>query len=233
MADKLIFPAPRPVLLPISGRDERYPVNRIFCVGRNYAGHAREMGVEVDREAPFYFTKPSCAYAPSGGTVPYPPGTRDCHYEMEFVVALGAPAFRVPRERAMEAVYGYAGGLDMTRRDLQNAARGKGRPWDLGKAFEHSAIIGPLTPKAAFGEIAGRSIVLTVNGEVKQSASVDDMVWPVPDLIADLSLYYHLRAGDLIFTGTPEGVGPVRPGDRLVGSIEGCDPVETTIGEAA
>ncbi|MCC0057542.1 MAG: fumarylacetoacetate hydrolase family protein [Rhodobiaceae bacterium] len=232
MSDHLVFAAPPPVLLPIAGRSEQYPVNRIFCVGRNYAEHAKEMGFEVDREAPFYFTKPASAYAPSGGTIAYPPGTQNCHYEMELVVALGGPAYKVSKDRAMDAVFGYACGLDMTRRDLQIAAREKGRPWDLGKAFENSAVIAPLTEADGFGPLAGKPIELKVNGETKQNASLDDLIWSVPELISHLSGFYHLKAGDLIFTGTPAGVGPVKTGDKLIGTIDGCEPVEITIGDA-
>ena len=225
-----LFPPPPPASVPVEGEAGLYPVHRIFCVGRNYAEHAKEMGFEVDREAPFYFTKPASAVAPSRATMPYPPGTADLHYEMELVVALGAPAYFVPVERAMEAVYGYAAGLDMTRRDLQQAARAKGRPWDLGKAFEGSAVLGSLRRAAEFGPIGGQRIGLRVNGVVRQDARLSDLVWSVPELIAHLSRYYHLGPGDLIFTGTPAGVGAVDPGDRLVGTVEGLAPVELTIG---
>ncbi|MGE0230712.1 MAG: fumarylacetoacetate hydrolase family protein [Flavobacteriaceae bacterium] len=231
MIDRLEFAPPVPVLLPISGSDVKFPVKRIFCVGRNYADHAREMGFEVDREAPFYFTKPSLCYAPSGGTIAYPPGTQNCHYEMELVVALGTAVYRESPDQVIYAPFGYCCGLDMTRRDLQIAARDKGRPWDMGKAFEQSAVLAPITPRMEFGELAGKTIELKLNGETKQSATLDDMIWSVPELISHLSHYYHLQPGDLIFTGTPAGVGPVKPGDRLVGSIPGCAPVEITIGE--
>ncbi len=224
-----LFEPPPPVLASIAGSQVRYPIRRIFCVGRNYAEHAAEMGVAVDREAPFYFTKPASAYVPSGSTIPYPPATSNYHYEMELVVALGGPAFRVPAARALDAVYGYACGLDMTRRDLQLEARARQRPWDVGKAFEQSAVLAGIVPAERFGAVGGQAISLRVNGARKQSARLSDLVWSVPELIAHLSTLYHLEAGDLIFTGTPAGVGPVEPGDRIDGSIHGCPPVELVI----
>jgi fumarylpyruvate hydrolase len=229
----LLFPAPDQPTLTVRGVEAALPVRRVFCVGRNYAAHAAEMGVEVDREAPFYFTKSALTVVPTGCTIPYPPGTRNYHYEMELVVVLGAPAYRVAKEDAMAAVYGYACGLDMTRRDLQLAAREKGRPWDLGKDFEQSAIVAPVTRVADFGPVMEQRITLEVDGVVKQDARLADLVWSVPELIADLSTHYHLEAGDIIFTGTPAGVGPVGPGARIRGDIEGLDPVELAIGEPA
>lgn len=226
-----LFPPPPIVTVPVAGDSRLFPVNRIFCVGRNYAEHAKEMGHEVDREAPFYFLKTADAIVPTGATVPYAPGTQNLHHEMEFVVALGAPAFRVAEADAMAAVCGYACGLDMTRRDLQQVAKDKGRPWDLGKAFERSAPIAAITPRAAFGEIGSQRIALTVNGAVRQQATLADLVWSVPELIAHLSRYYHLLPGDLIFTGTPAGVGAVKPGDVLVGSIDGLADLHHTIGQ--
>ncbi|HVV94642.1 MAG TPA: fumarylacetoacetate hydrolase family protein [Hyphomicrobiales bacterium] len=227
----LFAPQPQPAV-PVDGTDRLYPVSRIFCVGRNYAEHAKEMGFEVDREAPFYFTKAASALVQSGATVPYPPGTSNYHYEMELVVAIGAPAFFVPAERAMEAVYGYASGLDMTRRDLQFGAREKGRPWDFGKAFEQSAVIGPLTPAADFGALGPQRLTLAVNGQRRQDALLSTMVWSVPELIAYLSRFYHLVPGDLIYTGTPAGVGAVIAGDQIVGAIDGLKPVELAIAPA-
>ncbi len=227
-----LFPPPAVAALPVTGRDQRFPVNRIFCVGRNYAAHAAEMGSEVDREAPFYFTKSARAVLESGGVLPYPPGTRDLHHEIELVVAIGAPAFRVPVAQAMAAVWGYGSGLDMTRRDLQAQAKAKQRPWDLGKDFEGSAVLSALTPAEGFTPQAQR-IRLEVNGTPRQDARIDEMVWSVPALIADLSQYYHLVPGDLIMTGTPAGVGAVGPGDRLSGGVEGLAPVELTLGPAA
>ena len=226
-----IFPAPVPPTVPVSGEAAAFPVRRIFCVGRNYAAHAAEMGVEVDREAPFYFTKSAFSLA-GGGTLPYPPGTGDYHHEVELVVALGRPAFRIAPEEAMGCVWGYAVGLDMTRRDLQAVAKSKQRPWDLGKDVENSAVIGALTPAAAF-QPGEQRITLHVNGEPRQDAPLSDMVWSIPELIADLSRYYHLQPGDLIYTGTPAGVGAVQPGDRLEARVEGLEPLDVAIGPAA
>lgn len=225
-----LFPTPPWPTLPVLGETAAYPVQRIFCVGRNYAAHAAEMGAEIDREAPFYFTKSPRALLNGGGVLPYPPGTSDCHYEMELVVALGAPGFRIPRDQAMQAVYGYAAGLDMTRRDLQQAAKDQRRPWDLGKDGEGLAVIGPLTRAAAFGAPGRQRIALTLDGTLRQDALLSDMIWTVADLIADLSRFYHLGPGDLIMTGTPAGVGAVQPGSVLHGTIAGLAPVDLIIG---
>lgn len=224
-----IFAPPDWPLVPILGQHAAFPVRRIFCVGRNYAAHAAEMGAEVDREAPFYFTKSALAILPSGQVMPYSPGTADLHYEMELVVAIGGDAFRVTPDRALAAVYGYAAGLDMTRRDLQAAAKSRQRPWDLGKDFEGSAVIAPITPAAEFGAVADQRISLTVDDQIRQDQRLGDMVWSVPDLIADLSGFYHLAPGDLIYTGTPAGVGAVGPGAVIRGRIEGLAPVELTL----
>jgi len=226
-----LFDLPATPTVPVVGEDAVFPVNRIFCVGRNYEAHAAEMGFKADREAPFYFNKSPSAIVSTGSTVPYPPGTQNFHYEMELVVAIGADAFHLPESEAMSAVYGYACGLDMTRRDLQLAAREKGRPWDLGKDFEQSAAIAPITRASDFGAIAAQRIALSVNGTVKQDQVLADLIWGVPELIANLSRYYHLQAGDLLYTGTPAGVGPVEAGDRLVGAIDGLTSIELAIGE--
>jgi len=225
---EFLFPPPPPAALPVIGQQARFPVNRIFCVGRNYAAHAAEMGSEVDREAPFYFLKSAHAVRQSGATLPYPPGTCDLHHEIELVVALGAPAFRIGAGQAMAAVWGYGSGLDMTRRDLQAAAKDKRRPWDLGKNFEGAAVLSALTPARDFAPAAQR-IHLQVNGTVRQEARISDMVWSIPELIADLSHYYHLAPGDLIMTGTPAGVGAVGAGDRLQGGVEGLAEVVLAI----
>lgn len=227
-----VFPLPPVPSVPVRGGDARYPVSRIFCVGRNYAAHAREMGFDPDREPPFYFTKPANALVPSGATVAYPPETANYHYEMELVVAIGRPAFRVPVDRALDAVWGYACGLDMTRRDLQMKAREMGRPWDLGKGFEESAVIGDLVPAEAIGHPAKGVIRLTVNGAVRQSSDIGALIWSVPEVVAHLSRYYHLQPGDLIYTGTPEGVGAVVAGDRLEGEIAGVGTIALTVGPA-
>lgn len=215
---QFLFDPPAPAV-PILGDARLYPVRRIFCVGRNYAGHAREMGSDPTREPPFYFTKSTDALVPGGGTLPYPPATANLHHEIELVVALGAPLFQADPAQAARAVFAQAVGLDMTRRDLQAAARDKGRPWDLGKSFEHAAPISALVPTDQ--PLTRGAIRLDINGETRQKGDIDELIWPVGELLAHLSQYYHLGQGDLVFTGTPEGVGPVRPGDHLVGRVEG------------
>jgi fumarylpyruvate hydrolase len=232
MTSDYLFPPQPQAALAVVGEDRRFPVARIFCVGRNYVEHAKEMGNEVDREAPFYFLKPTIGMARSGATVPYAPGTRDLHHEMELVVAIGEPAFRIGAEEAQSVVYGYACGLDMTRRDLQQEGKDKRRPWDFGKAFENGAVLGSITPVGSVPSLDGRRIVLKVNGEVRQDAHLDDLVWKIDELISHLSRYYHLIPGDLIFTGTPAGVGPVAVGEVLEGAIDGLEPVKLTIGPA-
>lgn len=227
-----LFDIPEVCVVPVKGEEKTYPVHRIFCVGRNYAEHAAEMGNEVDREAPFYFLKSLHAVRPSGSTIPYPPGTKNFHHEMELVIAIGKPVFKVATQDALSAVYGYACGLDMTRRDLQIAERKKQRPWDLGKNFENGAILSAITKAENFGPIGDHTIALGVNGELRQSGRLSDMVWKVEEIISHLSGFYHLCPGDLIMTGTPAGVGPVTAGDVITGSIEGLDPISLTISEA-
>ncbi|WP_243652617.1 fumarylacetoacetate hydrolase family protein [Novosphingobium sp. PhB165] len=228
----LLFQLPEGPTVAVSGEEARYPVRRIFCVGRNYAAHARELGNAVDREAPIWFTKAPAALCHAPARIPYPPGTQDCHYEMELVVAIGGTGFRVAPEAAMDLVYGYACGIDLTRRDLQNAAKAKGYPWDTGKDFENAAVIAAITPAAAFGAPAAQRISLAKNGAVKQDAPLDEMIWSIPELIADLSRLYHLAPGDLIYTGTPAGVGPIAAGDRLEGHVEGLEPLVLDIAPA-
>ena len=223
-----VFPPIAPPLVPVSDA-EPFAVRRIFCVGRNYADHAAEMGHEVDREAPFYFTKSAHAILLSGGDMPYPPRTADLHHEMELVVALGTGGVDVTQDAAMDLVFGYGCGLDMTRRDLQAASKAKRRPWDTGKDFDNAAILAPLSRKQNNADIGGLEIALSVNGKVRQSAKLSDMVWSIPEIIADLSTLYTLSAGDLIMTGTPAGVGPVVKGDVLSGTIGDFAPVETKI----
>ena len=229
----LLFAAPPPVTAPVRGQSGRVPIRRIFCVGRNYEAHAREMGVAVDREAPFYFTKAAEHYAPSGSTVPYPPGTANYHYELELVAVIGAPAFRVAADRALERVFGYACGLDMTRRDLQFAAREQRRPWDLGKDVEQSAVLAEIVPASEIGHPAAGRIELRVNGQVRQSADIAQLIHKVPEVIAHLSTFYHLQPGDVIYTGTPEGVGPVATNDVLEGMIEPVGTITLRIGDPA
>ncbi len=229
MGDVIQAPAVPRVPVTIDGNvsADRFPVRRIYCVGRNFADHAREMGAvaPASREArgqPVFFLKPADALV-LDGEVPYPPGTRDLHHEVELVVALGAdaPAGVLDPADAEALVYGYALGLDLTRRDLQAAAKAKGLPWDTGKSFDHAAPIGTLCPAAALGPLAGRTIRLEVNGEVRQQGSLDDLIWTVPEILHELSRLYALRAGDLVFMGTPAGVGPLQPGDRFEATLDG------------
>jgi len=226
-----LFDIPATPAVPVRGESGSYPVHRVFCVGRNYAAHAAEMGTEVDREAPFYFTKAPSTIVASGATIPYPPQTQNFHYEMELVAAIGKPVFRADLVEAAAAVFGYACGLDMTRRDLQLAAREKSRPWDIGKDVENSAVIAEITPAAQLGEIGPQRIALAVNGQVKQDAHLSDLIHKVPEIIVHLSGFYHLAPGDLIYTGTPAGVGPVGPGDVIEGTIDGLAPLRLTIGD--
>ena len=231
MTDYLFEPAPIPSL-PILGEGKRFPVRRIFCVGRNYEEHAREMGHVVDREKPFYFSKSAHALAQDGETIGYPPGTTNYHFEVELIVALGGAAFKTTKEAALDAVYGYAVGLDMTRRDLQLSERAKQRPWTLGKDVEASAPVSAIAPVARIGHPVNGAIRLSQNGAVKQDADISGLVWSVPEIIAHLSGFYHLEPGDLIFTGTPAGVGPVAPGDKLDCAIEGVGTLAVSIGPA-
>jgi fumarylpyruvate hydrolase len=231
MVQYLFDPPPVPAVA-IAGLQALFPVARIFCVGRNYEDHAREMGHVVDREKPFYFSKSATTLRASGATVPYPPGTNNFHFEMELVVGIGAPAFKISPGDALDAVYGYACGLDMTRRDLQLSERAKQRPWTLGKDVEGSAPVSPIAPASRIGHPTSAHIELRQNGETRQSSNIDQLVWSVPEIISHLSGFYHLGPGDLIFTGTPAGVGPVAPGDRLEGSIEGVGELTLTIGAA-
>ena len=217
--------------LPVRCKVERLPINRLFFVGRNYHAHAVEMGKPVDKSAerPFYFTKAPQTLTQSGATVAYPPETQNFHFEMELVVAIGAPGFRLNAEDAHTIIYGYAAGLDMTRRDLQLAARDKGRPWDLGKDVEQSSVCAEIIPMGGV-VIEHGEIALEVNGQSKQKSDIGKLIWNVREIIADLSLFYHLQPGDLIYTGTPEGVGAVVTGDRLSGRVEGVGEVSLTIG---
>lgn len=228
----LLFAAPKLQTVPVAGEAAVYPIHRIFCVGRNYEAHAKEMGAEVDREAPFYFTKSPQAVMSSGATLAYPPGTGDLHHEMELVVALGAPLFKASVEDARQAIYAYGCGLDMTRRDLQAKAKEKRRPWDLGKDFEGAAVLAEMIKAAEFGAVADQRIHLRVNGEIRQDASLSELIHGVAEVFADLSHYYHLDAGDLVMTGTPAGVGPVLAGDLLEGGIDGLAPISLRIGPA-
>ena len=219
--------------VPVRGRNERFPIQRLFFVGRNYHAHAVEMGRPVDKsvEVPFYFTKAPSTLVESGATVAYPPGTKDYHHEMELVLAIGAPGFRVSENDAAKLIYGYACGLDMTRRDLQLIAREKGRPWDLGKDVEQSSIVSEIVPMPGVVLDKG-DLEMNVNGTVRQKSDLSKLIWTIPELVADLSTFYHLLPGDLIFTGTPEGVGPLQPGDRIEGRVEQVGTISLTIGPA-
>jgi fumarylpyruvate hydrolase len=225
-----VFPPPPPAAVPVRGGADRFPIRRIFCVGRNYEDHAKEMGVAADREAPFYFMKAADHYVASGSTAPYPPGTKNYHHEIELVVAIGKGGFRIPEANALDHVFGYAAGLDMTRRDLQSAAKEKQRPWDIGKNVEQSAVLGEIAPASEIGHPARGRIELRVNGETKQSGDLSSLIHGVAAVIGHLSHFYHLQPGDLIYTGTPAGVGPVKAGDRLEGSIEGVGTIALNVG---
>ena len=226
-----VIPAPKQTRIPVRSQDlpsdSTFPVRRIYCVGRNFAEHAREMGAAVptsaaDRGSPVFFCKPADAIV-LDGVVPDPRGTRDLHHEVELVVAIGrdAPAGVLEVADAGALVFGYAVGLDLTRRDLQGAAKAKGLPWDTGKAFDHSAPISPIVPLADAGELGSRTLSLKVNGQTRQQGSLADLVWNVPEILHELSRLFALRAGDLVFMGTPAGVGPLQPGDRFEAVLDG------------
>lgn len=218
---KYAIPASPPVTLPIDGSDAVFPVLRVFCVGRNYAEHAVEMGHDPDREPPFFFMKPATAVVANGGRLPFPVATDDLHHEIELVVALGSGGADLALDSALEHVFGYAVGLDMTRRDLQSKAKEMGRPWDMGKGFDRSAPMSALRPADAIGHPSSGAISLSVNGELRQEGDLAQQIWKVPETIAYLSTLVELRPGDLIMTGTPSGVGRVVPGDRLEGHVDG------------
>jgi fumarylpyruvate hydrolase len=221
---------PLPPMLAASSDGGEFPVRRIFCIGRNYAAHAREMGKDPDREPPFFFTKWAETVVPTGGVVPYPTETRNFHYEAELVVAIGRGGRSIATGDALAHVHGYATGLDMTRRDLQFEARDKGRPWDTGKNVERSSPLGLIHPVSEVGHLPTGKIMLTLNGELKQNADLGDMIWDVPEIIAYVSRFYRLEPGDLIYSGTPAGVGPVQIGDSVAVSIEGLSDCVVTIG---
>lgn len=231
MTDHL-FPIPDILGIPVQGETAWYPVGRIFCVGRNYAAHAAEMGHEVDREAPFYFTKSASNAILTGATVPYPPGTENFHHEMELAVAIGRPVFKATSAQAWDAVYAYGCALDMTRRDLQIQERNKQRPWDLGKDLENGTVFAPLTRATEWAPDDSKRIHLSVNSELRQDATLQELIWKIDGIICHLSGYYHLRPGDLILTGTPAGVGPVVAGDTIEGGIDGLAPLRLTLTDA-
>ena len=215
--------------VPVAG-DNPFPVRRIYCVGRNYAAHAREMGADPDREPPFFFMKPADAIVADGSAVPYPPKTANLHHEIELVVAIGKGGRDIPVESALDHVYGYAVGLDMTRRDLQNAAKKEGKPWDMGKGFDRSAPCGTIRRAADIGHPDKGAVTLSVNGDLRQKGDLSDLIWSVSETISYLSGLVELQPGDLIYTGTPEGVAAVVAGDRLEGAVEGVGTLTITIG---
>lgn len=224
--------APEQPHLTISGTDKLFPVRRIYCIGKNYVAHVREMKAD-ERDPPVIFQKPADAVVADGGEIPYPVFTENLHYECELVVALGSGGYDIPEEEAESRIFGYAVGLDMTRRDHQAAAIEKGLPWEVTKAFDHSAPIGPLTRVEEVGHVTDAAIRLSVNGEVKQDANVDLMIWKTREIIAKISEQHRLEAGDIILTGTPAGVGAVVTGDVLEGRIAGLAPLNVTIGARA
>jgi fumarylpyruvate hydrolase len=225
--DYIFTPAPQ-VSLPIRGTDAQFPVRRIYCIGRNYADHAIEMGHDPDREAPFFFQK-NAQNIDVSGEFPYPPQTSDVHHEIELVVALKSGGANISETDAMQHVYGYAVALDMTRRDLQGEAKKTGRPWEIGKAFERSAPMSALVPAVDTGYLDAGRISLSINGDIRQEGDLNQMIWKVPEMISYLSRFYDIAAGDLIMSGTPAGVGPVEKGDILTGDIDGLDTLVTTV----
>ena len=230
-----IFPPHTVVCLPIAGKSETFPVRRVYCVGRNYAAHAREMGFDPDREPPFFFCKANDAQSvvavPANTTVsiPYPTLTSNFHYEIELVVAIGKAGKNISIGQASDHIFGYAVGLDMTRRDLQIKMREQGRPWEIGKAFDYAAPVGVLHLKSETGEINSGNISLKVNNDVKQKSDISHLIWSVNETIANLSTLFELHPGDLIFSGTPDGVGPVKSGDTLLGTIDKLSPLSVKV----
>ncbi|MDG1707375.1 MAG: fumarylacetoacetate hydrolase family protein [Emcibacteraceae bacterium] len=224
-----VIDTPQVSSVAVHGSEDRFPVRRIFCVGRNYAAHAREMGHDPDREVPFYFTKPSDAVVDNGAEVPYPPMTENFHFEAELVAAIGKTCTNVNVEDALDHVYGYAVGNDLTRRDLQGDSKKKGRPWDTGKAFDHSAPCAEIHLAADVPDVENARIWLSVNGEIKQDSNVNKLIWSVSEVIANLSTLFTLQPGDLIYTGTPEGVGPVVKGDVVKVGVDGLTSLENKI----
>ena len=223
------FAPPAETLIPVVGSDALFPVRRIYCVGRNYAEHAREMGVDPDREPPFFFSKPRDAVVPGGGNIPFPPATNNLQHEVELVVAMAKGGKDIPEAEALSHVYGYATGIDFTRRDLQMIAREKCHPWEPGKGMDHGAPITAIVPASAGIPAADAAIWLKVNGETRQSARLNQVIWSVPEVISRLSHYFELAPGDLIFTGTPGGVSTVVRGDSLTCGIDGLPELEVVL----
>jgi fumarylpyruvate hydrolase len=232
---KFVFQPPAVNALAVAGSDALFPVRRVYCVGRNYAAHAREMGFDPDREPPFFFCKPGDAQsvvavpADRSLDIPYPSLTANFHYEIELVVAIGKGGKNIAVEKASSHIFGYAVGLDMTRRDLQIKMREHGRPWEIGKAFDFGAPVGVIHPKEETGELLNAEIALQVNGETRQHSKLSHLIWSVNETIANLSTLFELQPGDLIFSGTPEGVGAVKPGDSMLGSIDGLTSIQVNV----
>jgi len=226
---KFTITPPAIVTLPVDGMESRFPVHRVYCIGRNYAEHAIEMGHDPNREPPFFFQKNPDNLLPPGHDFPYPPKTSDVHHEIELVVALGRGGTNIPVGRALEYVFGYGVGLDMTRRDLQGEAKKQGRPWEIGKAFEASAPCSALLPAERIGHPAKGAIWLKVNGEQRQKGDLAQMIWKVPEMISYLSEYFTLAPGDVIFSGTPAGVGAVKRGDQLHGHVDGVGEIKLAV----
>ena len=223
-----LFPPTTPAVA-IKGRPDVFPVHRIYCVGRNYADHVREMGGNPKSEPPIFFAKPADAVVPNNARIPYPSRTSNFHHEIELVVAIGKGGRDIAAAQALEHVFGYAVGNDLTRRDLQSESKDNGRPWDTSKGFDRSAVISAITPAAQSGHLHSGRIWLKVNGQMRQQANLSELIWSVPEIIAELSTYFELQPGDLIYTGTPAGVGPLKQGDRIEGGIDGLDELVTSI----
>jgi fumarylpyruvate hydrolase len=232
VADRYVIPPPPHPAIAVAGSDKTFPVRRIWCVGRNYEEHIREMGHDV-RDPPFFLAKPADAIVPDGARVPYPPLTKDMHHEVELVVALKSGGRNIPLDRALDCIYGYGVGIDLTRRDLQIASRDMKRPWEIGKAFDASAPCGRLQPASKIGHPSKGRIALTANGKVRQDGDLAQMIWNVPEIIVKLSEMVELAAGDIIMTGTPSGVAAAVPGDKLECEIEGVGRLAVTIGPLA
>jgi fumarylpyruvate hydrolase len=224
-----VFPPPALASVEVSGLEARFPIHRIYCVGRNYAAHAREMGHDPEREPPFFFSKPADAIVPNAQTIPFPSRTNNLQHEIELVVAIGRGGKNIPAARGLDHVYGYAVGNDLTRRDLQAEARDKGRPWATAKGFDRSAILSAIHTSEKIGHPSEGRIWLQVNGELRQEGNLSELIWSVPEIIAELSTLFDLAPGDLIYTGTPSGVAALKPGDQLEGGVDGVDTLTTTI----
>ena len=229
-AKNYVIPQPPQAAIPVAGTDEFFPVRRLWCVGRNYVEHIKEMGNDV-REPPFFFAKPADAIVPDGGTAPYPSLTKDMHHEVELVVALKSGGRNIKTERALDCIYGYGVGIDLTRRDLQIASRKKERPWEVGKSFDYSAPCSAIQPAAKIGHPSKGRIWLSVNGTERQKGDLTELIWSVPEIIAKLSEQVSLGAGDIIMTGTPAGVAALSPGDKIECGVDGVGTLKVTIGK--